>query len=351
MKANPSLRKIRTVFVGLGTVNIGVLKILSEKKESMLNNYKVEFIIVGVADSSGVAINEKGYAYEQIISLKEAHHKVSSLEGYLPQIAVEDITEHVDGDLLVEGSPVNLETGKPGFQAIQKALCKGWSAVSANKSPLVLGFDQLHELSKKHGGQLTYSATVCGGLPVINVLQRDLLATDLIGLKGIFNATSNFILEELENDRDFGAAVEEAQRIGAAEADPSLDIDGYDTANKLYIIMKSFTNFSGSLGDIAIKGIRTITSETIKEASSRGKRIKLLAEAKRNREKWELSVQPIEVDKNSFLGTCDGWEMGIQLQTDYYEALYMKIYEEDPITTSAAVVRDMINTIISNYVN
>lgn len=348
MKTNPSLKRIRTVLVGLGTVNIGVLKILTEKKEDILKNHDSEFIIVGIADSSGVAINKKGYGYEQLISLKESRHKVSSLEGYLQQIAVEDITEHIDADLLVEGSPVNLETGKPGLQVIQKALSKGWSAVSANKSPLVLGFDQLHELVKKHGGRLAYSAAVCGGLPVINVLQRDLLVTNLTGLRGIFNATSNFILEELENDRDFEVAVEEAKRIGAAEADPSLDIDGYDTANKLYIIMKSFSNFSGSLEHISIKGIRMITSEIIKESSSRGKRIKLLAEAKLNQENWELSVKPVEVDKNSFLGTCDGWEMGIQLQTDYYEELFMKIYEEDPITTSAAVVRDMINTNISD---
>ena len=344
MKSNQSIKKTRTVLVGLGTVNIGVLKILAEKKEDILKDHNTKFIIVGVADSSGVAISKKGYGYEQLIRLKESRHKVSSLEGYLPQIAVEDITEHIDADLLIEGSPVNLETGKPGLQVIQKALSKGWSVVSANKSPLVLGFDQLHELAEKHGGQLAYSAAVCGGLPVINVLQRDLLATHLVGLRGIFNATSNFILEELENDRDFEVAVEEAKRIGAAEADPSLDIDGYDTANKLYIIMKSFSDFSGSLKHISINGIRTITSETIKEASNRGKRIKLLAEAKRNQENWELSVKPTEVDKNSFLGTCDGWEMGIQLQTDYYKELYMKIYEEDPVTTSAAVVRDMLNT-------
>ncbi len=286
MKTTISMKKIRTVLVGLGSVNLGVLRILAEKKQIILKNHGLEYIIVAVADSSGIAINNKGYSYEQLVKLKSCHQKVSCLTGYLPQVSVEKITEHINADMLIDGSPVNLQTGSPGFQVIQKALSKGWNVVSANKSPLVLGFDTLHELANKHGGQIAYSAGVCGGLPVINVLQRDLLATELISLSGIFNATSNFILEELENDQSFDSAVAEAKRIGAAEADPSLDIDGYDTANKLFIIMKSFSNFSGSIKNIAIEGIRDITAKAIKEASNRGNRIKLLAEAKKNQGVW-----------------------------------------------------------------
>jgi len=337
------MKKIRTVLVGLGTVNLGLLNILIEKKDLILQNHNLEVCIVGVADSSGMAIKDEGYSYTEIIQLKSHGEKVSHLAGHLPGVAVEKIANHVDAELLVDGSPVNLKTGQPGLQAIQLALEVGWNVVSANKAPLVLAFNELHARAKKHGGQLAYSAAVCGGLPVINVLRRDLHATNLKGLKGIFNATSNFILNELEKGGSFEEAVKEAQRIGAAEADPSLDIDGYDTSNKLYIIMKSFTNFSGSVNDIKVNGIRQMTSEKLKEASLRGKRIKLLAEAHRNGEGWNLSVQPTEVDSSSFLATCVGWEMGLQLQTDYYEELYLKIYEEDPISTCAAVVRDIIN--------
>jgi homoserine dehydrogenase len=348
MKTNISLKKIRIVLVGLGSVNLGVLKILAKKKHTILKTHGLEYIIVAVADSSGIAINNNGYSYEDLVKLKSSYHNASYLTGYLPQVSVDNITEHINADMLVDGSPVNLQTGGPGFQAIQKALSKGWNVVSANKSPLVIGFDTLHELASKHGGQIAYSAAVCGGLPVINVLQRDLLTTELISLKGIFNATSNFILQALEYGRSFDSAVAQASIIGAAEADPSLDIDGYDTANKLFIIMKSFSSFSGSIKNITIDGVRSITAKAIKEASSRGNRIKLLAEAKKSQGNWQLTVKPIEVEENSFLGSCDGWEMGIQLQTDYYQALYMKIYEQDPITTSAAVVRDMINLSVSD---
>jgi homoserine dehydrogenase len=345
MKNTKNIKIISITFIGLGTVNIGVLRILKEKEKDIQERHGLKIRVVGVADSSGVAVRKKGFEYQELIDLKANNGKVATLKGHLPGVPAEDMADHVEADILVEGSPVNLQTGRPGLQAMEKALIRGWSAVSANKAPLVLAYDRLHELAQQHGGRLAFSAAVCGGLPVINVLQRDLLATQPISLKGIFNATSNFILAELEKGGSFEAAIEEAQRIGAAEADPSLDVDGYDTANKLFIIMKSFTDFSGTIDDIEIEGIRSITYEKLMEAASRNKRVKLLALAERNQNGWALSVRPVEVDNTSFLGNCDGWEMGIEIQTDYYEALSMKIYEEDPMSTSAAVVRDMINIV------
>lgn len=343
MEKKNSSKEMRIVLIGLGTVNIGVLRILKEKQADIEKRYGLTFRVVGVADSSGAAVRKNGFEYEELIQLKAKGDKVSMLKGFLAGVAAEDLADHIAADILVEGSPVNLKTGRPGLQAMEKALTKGWSAVSANKAPLVLAYDRLHQLAEKHGGQLAFSAAVCGGLPVINVLQRDLLVTQLIALKGIFNATSNFILAELEKGGSFNEAIKEAQRIGAAEADPSLDVDGFDTANKLFIIMKSFTDFSGTLADIEIEGIRSITYEQLKEAATRNKRIKLLALAERKQNKWKLTVKPVEVDHTSFLGNCDGWEMGIQLHTDHYEELSMKLYEEDPVSTSAAVVRDVIN--------
>jgi homoserine dehydrogenase len=342
MNNSKKTKTTRIALIGLGTVNIGLLRILKEKEKDIQERHRLKIRVVGVADSSGVAVRKNGFEYQELIDLKADNHKVATLEGHLPGVWAEDMADHVEADLLVEGSPVNLETGRPGLQAMEKALSRGWSAVSANKAPLVLAYDRLHELARKQGGSLAFSAAVCGGLPVINVLQRDLLATHPIALKGIFNATSNFILAELEKGGSFEAAIREAQRVGAAEADPALDVDGYDTANKLFIIMKSFTDFSGTIDDIEIEGIRSITYEKLMEAASRNKRVKLLALAERNQNGWALSARPVEVDNTSFLGNCDGWEMGIEIQTDYYEALSMKIYEEDPMSTSAAVVRDII---------
>ena len=337
------MKIIRTSLLGLGTVNIGLLKILVGKKDYLKQKQGIEFCITSVADSSGVAINKNGFGYEQLINLKASKNKVSSLQGYIPNAISESITDYADTDLLIESSPVNLETGSPGLQASKLALSKGINVVLANKAPVVFAFDELHELARKHKTKLAYSATVCGGLPVINVLQRDLIGASLKSFKGILNATTNHILQALETGGTMDNAIKEAQRLGAAEADPSHDVSGHDAANKLFIIMKSFTDFSGTIHDIEIEGIDHITPNQLAEARSRGNVIKLIAAAKPEGTNWKLSVRPTMVKASSFLANCTGWEMGVEFETDYYESISMKIYEEDPLATSAAVFRDAIN--------
>ena len=336
------MKKIRTVLIGLGTVNRGVLGILMNQKQKILSTYGLELIIVGVADSSGVAVDANGFDCEELIQHKSQKKKVKDLKGYLPEVSVERICYYIEAELLIESSPGNLTTGQPGLQIVRHALQKGWSVVLANKAPLVFGFDELHQLAKIHGGKLAYSATVCGGLPVINMLQRDLKLATLISLKGIFNATTNYILNELEHGGSIEQAIKEAQRIGAAEADPSHDVNGHDTANKLFIIMKSFTDFTGTINDIHVEGIQKLTSQRLLEAKETGRKIKLLAIATKKDNQWLLSVKPVVVERNSFLGTCDGWEMGLELKTDLYESISVKNYEADPLGTSAAVVRDVL---------
>lgn len=107
--------------------------------------------------------------------------------------------------------------------------------------------------------------------------------------------------------------------------------------------MKSFTDFNGTIQDIQVEGIQHIQSRQLLDATARGNKIKLLAIAEPVGKSWKLSVKPTEVAAHSFLGTCDAWEMGIELVTDFYESISMKNYEADPLGTSAAVLRDAID--------
>ena len=337
------MKKTKTVLFGLGTVNLGLLRILKAKSTQIANDHDLSFTIVGVADSSGVAVNTNGFEYEELLGLKRLKKQVKELDGYLPGVPAETISEHVHADLLIESSSANLSTGGAGLTIARSALKKGWSVVLANKAPLVFAYDELHQLANTHGGSLAFSATVCGGLPLINMLQRDLKMTTLRSFRGILNATTNYILSELDNGRSHAEAIKEAQRLGAAEADPTHDVHGHDSANKLFIIMKSFTNFTGNISDIPVEGIQHLEGPEIRRAKKEGNKIKLLAVAESDRNKWKLSVKPVSVPSESFLGTCNGWEMGVELKTDLYESIAMKNYEADPVGTSAAVLRDAID--------
>ena len=337
-----AIKEVRILLVGLGTVNIGLLKILGQRRNEVEKLYNLTFRIVGVADSSGVALNTNGFNYEDLITLKTKKGHASGLQGFIEKAKTENISELVHADLLIESSPGNLKTGQPGLETVRRSLTHSCSVVLANKAPLVFAFDELHELAKNHGSRLAFSATVCGGLPVVNVLKRDLKLATLKSLRGILNATTNFILHYMGKGGSMTGAIREAQRLGAAEADPTHDVHGHDAANKLFIIMKSFTDFSGSVADIEVHGIQDITLEKIQMAKDQGNKIKLLATARPTNTGWSLSVSPVEIPASSFLGTCDGWEMGLEVETDLYEAIAMKNFEADPVGTSAAVLRDMI---------
>jgi homoserine dehydrogenase len=339
-----TMKTIRVLLAGLGTVNRGWLEVLAAKAAD-LRNVGVNFVVVGVSDSSGVAFQEDGFVPDALIRLKREGRKVNTLKGFRPGVTTSSMPVHCDADLLIESTPGNLITGEPGLSTVRAALRRKMHVVLANKTPLILGFDELRTLCVAHGRKIAYSATVCGGLPVVNVLQRDLRLAQVKCIRGIFNATSNFVLQELERGGTLEAAIREAQRLGAAEADPSHDLHGHDAANKLYIILKSMEGFTGNFSEIQTTGIQGITAQDLLVAKTRGNTIKLLAEAVLEAGAWRLSVQPAELSARSFLGGCEGWEMGFEIETDLYERICMKNYEADPLGTSAAVMRDCLDVV------
>jgi hypothetical protein len=129
-----------------------------------------------------------------------------------------------------------------------------------------------------------------------------------------------------------------------AETDPSLDVEGWDTANKLVIIANSFLGVQVTLADVTVQGITGVTAEDLHAARMQGNTIKLVARAERQEGgSYQLAVKPTLVPLDSFLGQCDGWEMGIELQSDLYGLMYHKIWEREPLPTAAAMLRDAVN--------
>lgn len=347
------MRTVRILLAGLGFVNRGLLRLLIEKEQGIAEQSGVRFKVTGVADSSGVALNTGGFSPESLLRWKSDGRKAADLPGYSSGLRTEDFAATGIGEILVEATPANMVNGEPGLTAARNALTAGVAVVFANKAPLVFGFDDLQHLAQGSGGGpyaetppvgIACSATVCGGLPVINVIKRDLKHAKIFRIRGVLNATSNYILDMLSSGGDFQTAVREAQRIGAAEADPAHDIKGHDTANKLYILARTIGGTCGTHLETRVTGIEKITSEHLSAAHARGNTIRLVATGVREAGKpWILSVMPEEIPEHSFLGACRGWEMGVEIESDLYERVCLKNYEADPLGTSAAVLRDLLN--------
>lgn len=332
------MREIRAAMIGLGSVNLNLLKILSDKKVKLSDEYGISFNITCVADSSGVAVNEAGFNPLDIINHKKNGKSARDLDGFLGADIMDGLKSHAC-DLVFEASLVDLKTGGIALEISKFALSKGISVVLANKGPLVVAYKELSDLAAKSGAGFKYSATVCGGLPVLNIGQRDMIAADIIKISGVFNGTSNFIFDALKNGETFEGAVVEAQNVGAAEADPSLDTGGWDTAFKLLIIANHVMGANISLSDIDVTGIEEITAKMIITENGLGNTIKLVARI----EDGKYTVMPEVLEKQSFLGSVDGWEMGVEIHSDIYGISYHKLYEKEPVPTAASMMRDAVN--------
>jgi homoserine dehydrogenase len=336
-------RTIDLALIGLGNVGRNVLHILETRGDRLRDQYGLAFRVVCIADSSGVAVDAAGFDPAATRHAKAAGIKVRDMKGYLPGMTAVDVMAGLACDLVLEASPVNLQHGEPGLSVTRTALRRGISVVLANKGPLVLAYQELQAIAEAQGARMAFSATVCGALPVINIGMRDLVAARIHRLAGIFNATSNFILSEMAGGRTYADALAEAQRRGLAEADPSLDVEGWDTANKLVIIANSVLRTPATLQDVQVQGITQITTEELQAEQQRGKTIRLVAVANAEGEGYRLSVTPMALDNEEFLAGCDGWEMGIEIHSDLYGRMYHKIWENDPLPTAAAMIRDAVN--------
>lgn len=344
-------KRVRVALVGLGNVGRAFLELMPGKARLLAEQYDLELILTGAADSSGAVMDAGGMDPTALRLHKERGGNASNFLGGVPGMSARKLAAQAEADLLLEASIVDLKTGQPGLDCVRTAIRRGLSVVLANKGPLVHAFGELTEAAATAGVGLAYSATVCGALPVVNIGRRDLAGCDIRSVRGIFNATSNSILTAMAGGQSYADALRQAQIEGVAEADPSLDVEGWDTANKLVIIANSILRQPATLADVApVTGITSITGEQIRAGAARGQVLKLVATAEPDLTgianlsglRYKLSVKPEWLPESSFLAGVNGFEMGIIFDTDIMGLQMYKVDERGPVPTAAAMLRDII---------
>ncbi len=335
--------RIRIVLIGIGSVGRRVLEILRDKSDLYRARHRLDFAVVGAADSQGAAWSSDGLSAQRLISLKEAGDSAAGYIGVGRMGATGlDLLGGVKADVLVEASPVSLADGEPAMSHVRTALESGMHVVTANKAPLALAYRDIMALAQEHGRRVLFSATVGGGLPAVNIGVRDLNHASIERLEGVVNLTSHFILAHMSRGHTYGEALELAQKAGHAEADPSLDVDGWDAASKLVILANAVLGVPAGLADVRIAGIRDITPKILKHSRQRGNVILPLAVAERRGDEYRLSVQPTEVGRDHPLARLTADQMGIVYYTDTNGMVTAIVDEVDPMPTAGAVVRDVI---------
>ena len=322
---------MKVTLLGFGTVGQGLAQALAEKK-AFLDERGLSFRLVAVADSSSSVIDVDGLDPKSLIERKRSSGRVGEdRKGAL------DLIRNVDSDVVVEVTPGNPKDGEPALSHIREALRLSRHVVSANKMPLAKHFRELTGMARS-GVALRYSACVGGGIPMIETGDACRQAEKIVGIRGVLNATSNFILTKMQDEgSDYGAALAEARKLGLAEADPSLDVDGFDAAAKLVILADHLMGKSLTLEDVTpMRGIRHLTPQDVRRAASRGKAIRPLATVGETCE-----VGPVEVDPRSPLNVFGATNVAVFRCEDSGERVVAGA-SGGGVATSRAVLRDLV---------
>jgi len=338
-------RQVRLVVVGLGNIGRRFLQVLDYKVEHLCTRYGLTFVVVGVADSGGAAWDAEGLDIATVVDLKTGKRSAAEYpERGRHGMSALELVQQVEADALCEASPVNLQDGEPGLSCMRAAMEKGMHVVTPNKGPLVLAYSELSALAREKRVQLLFCGTVAGGLPAINLGQRDLAGATIYQLEALPNLTTSFILDRMAQGVTYDQALASAQAQGCAEADPSLDVEGWDAANKLVILANSVLGMPATLDDVTVQGITGVTLDDLERAKAEGKVVKLVAAAQRQEDgSYTLTVTPTPLPSDHPLARLSGQQMGIIYHTDIYGTISAAILEEEPIPSAATMLRDLLS--------
>ncbi len=338
------MQTARLAIVGMGNVGRRLLELIEMKRPLIRGRFDLDLSVVGAADRSGAAISADGLRISEILRLKRDHKGVATYaQAGKPGLSPHEFARVVDADVLVELSVTNLKDGEPGVGTIRAALVRGMNVVTANKGPLVLAFPELTGLAHANHVQLLYSATVTGGLPTLNIGTRDLGTSEVDKFEGVVNGTTNYILSRMHEGQTYEHALQHAQEIGMAEADPTLDVDGWDAASKLVIVANAVLHRPTTLKDLHVVGIRDVSPDDIEQAKKHNKIIKLVALAEKMGADYQLSVEPTRLDRSHPLTKIGAGMMGVMYHTDINGTIFAAIEEQDPYPTAAGVLRDIVH--------
>jgi homoserine dehydrogenase len=227
--------------------------------------------------------------------------------------------------------------------SVRAALQSGKSVVTANKALLAAHGVELARLAEERGAQLAFEAAVGGGIPIIKTLREALAGNRLTRLTGILNGTCNFILTRMEEGMSYPSALKEAQSLGYAEADPSFDVEGLDTAHKLAILTSVAFGCEIDRDAIFVEGISAIEPEDLAAAEELGYRIKLLGVAQRTENGIEQRVHPTMVPRDSDIARISGVTNAVSVEGDFIGSVMLSGPGAGGNATASAVVGDIID--------
>jgi homoserine dehydrogenase len=338
------MRQISLAMIGFGNVGRAFARLMLAKRDNLQDNYDLSLRVTGIATlRHGMAIRRDGIDLARALALFEGGQSLEPLGDTLLPLSNLDFIQACPADALLENSPVNHETGQPAIDHLQAALQKGMHAITANKGPVVHGFQALIDLATQKGRRFLFESTVMDGAPIFSLFRGPLPAVQLNGFFGILNSCTNYILGRMEKGETFDQAVAVAQSIGITETDPSDDIDGWDAAIKVAALSTVLLHTPLTPQQVDRHGIRWISPEMIAQAAQENMRWKLVCRAKCRGARVEGRVAPEKIAAGSPLYSISGTSSYVQFDTDVLPGLGILESNPGPKTTAYGLLADLVN--------
>ncbi len=336
---------MRLLLVGFGSVGQGFTEILRDKADILKRDHGFEAQIVGVnTRTRGGLYRADGLDPATLLDAIQAGslNDYPDTDGLRRDLTLEAMID-VGADVLVDISPTNLRTAEPSLTYALTALRHGLHVVMANKGPVAVAYDQLLDAAKSAGKRVLFEGAVMAGTPTIRLGMEALAGCVISEARGILNGTTNYMLTQMENGRDYADVLAEAQRLGYAETDPTADVDGWDAAGKAIILAAALFKTKLTLDDMDVSGIRALTRADIDTAQAAGERWKLIAHVTPK----GGSVKAVRLPMTHPLAGVNGTTNAVTFTTDELGDVTLIGAGAGRRQTGFAILSDLLNLYIS----
>lgn len=309
--------KLPLCLIGFGSAGQAFCRMLLEQHDQVKSDYGVDLQVVAIATrSKGTLFDPSGLNLKEVLNCVDESKRLSHRQTSLSDADPLTLVRRCGAKVMIELSTLSVEDGQPAISHIEAAFDSGMHVITGNKGPLAWAYSRLKQTAESKGLEFLHETTVMDGAPVFNLVKESLPGCKILGFKGILNSTTNFVLERMEAGDDYSEALREAQRQGFAEADPSLDIDGWDAAAKTSALINVLMKGATTPLTIDRTGIADITLEDISAARDRGGKLKLICEGFLEDGIAKGRVEPVFVSSQDLFSTIDATTSILCLHTD-----------------------------------
>ena len=301
--------------VGFGHVGRRFARLLDERRDQLIAEHQLDCRIVGIATGRHGSVFDPGGI--------DTHRLPRSSDGEM--LGADGAATDLIGKLAATGAalrvvaettPLCIRDGQPAIEHVEAALAAGCHVITANKGPVAFAYRRIQGLADARGASFLFEAAVMDGIPIFNLMRETMPAVTVLGFHGIVNTTTQHVMTAIESGQPFTESLSEMQRMGIAEHDPSLDLDGWDAAAKIAALANVVMRAELTPQLVKRDTVGPETAHAAQEAVSRGRRLRVVASASRNGTAVDAAVRLTELDEHELLATLPGTANALVLTTD-----------------------------------